>query len=70
MKDRAGGSTTDELCCLTLIKLLSLRRESDSDVFLPLRGGGGGNKKNLCFYKKQKHKYNFETQLFNKRQLI
>ena len=39
LKDSAGGSTTDELCCLTLIKRLSLSRESDSDVILPLRGG-------------------------------
>ena len=35
-----GGITTDELCCLTLIKRLLLSRESDFDVFLPLRGGG------------------------------
>ena len=35
-----GGITTDELCCLTLIKRLLLSRESDSDVFLHLRGEG------------------------------
>ena len=44
----AGGSTADELCYLTLIKHLSLSRESDSDVFLSLRV-----KKNvLSFFRK------------------
>ena len=46
----AGGSTTVELCCLTLIKSLLLSRESDSDVFLPFWGG----KKNIIIiHKKQ-----------------